>query len=94
MSREFAVLDIIRTITLLTGPGIIIVSSLLLGLNSNTYSSLEDKLAKEVGGIKKRIMPALETNIYSLHRWMLARKKKVGVASIMCYLLVFLLLKK
>jgi hypothetical protein len=94
MSEEVTILDILRIITLWMGPVIMILGSFILVLKSGAYSSLEDKLGKEVGGIRKRIMPLIETNIYSLHKWMLARKNIVSVVFVACSLLMLFSLKK
>jgi len=93
MSEEATFFDILRIVMLWMSPVIVLVGLLLLLLNSGAYGSLEDKLGREVGGIKKRIIPLIETNINSLHNWMLARKSIVGLVFIVCFLVIFFFLR-
>ena len=93
MSGEATFFDILRIVMLWMSPIIVLVGLLLLLLNSGAYGSLEDKLGREVGGIKKRIIPLIETNINSLHNWMLARKSIVGLVFIACFLVIFFFLR-
>lgn len=94
MSEEVTIFDTMRIISLWTGPAIMVVGSLLLLLKSNAYNNLENKLKKEVGGIKKRIIPQLENNINFLHNWMLAHKNTTGLIFIICSLIILFFLKK
>ncbi len=94
MSGEATIFNILRIITLWLAPVVMIIGSLLLVLTSGAYSSLEEKLGREVGGIKRRIIPVLETNINSMHQWVLARKNIFGGFFIACSLLILLLLRK
>jgi len=93
MSGEATFFDILRIVMLWMSPVIVLVGLLLLLLNRGAYGSLEDKLGREVGGIKKRIIPLIETNINSPHNWMLARKNIVGLVFIVCFLVIFLFLR-
>lgn len=93
MSEEVTIFDILRIIMLWMSPVIMIVGSLALVLSSGAYSNLEDKLGKEIGGIKRRVIPLIETNINSLHKWMLVRKNIVSLVFIACSLLILFILK-
>ena len=93
MFEEATFFDILRIVMLWVSPAIVLVGLLLLLLNRGEYGSLEDKLGREVGGIKKKIIPLVETNIDSLHNWMLARKSIVGLAFIACFLVIFFFLR-
>jgi len=93
MFEEATFFDILRIAMLWVSPLIVIVGLLLLVLNSGEYGRLEEKLGREVGGIKRRVIPALETNIDSVNKWILARKGIVGVVFIMCFLIIFFSLK-
>ena len=53
---------------------IIFVLSIVILLAAEQYSKLEKILGKEVGGIRKKVIPKLETNIYSFHEWLLKRR--------------------
>jgi hypothetical protein len=53
---------------------IIFVLSIVILLAAEQYSKLEKILEKEVGGIRKKVIPKLETNIYSFHDWLLKRR--------------------
>ena len=90
MSEEVKIFDILRVVLLWLSPVIMIVGSALLLLSSGAYSDLENKLGKEIGGFRKKVVPILETNVNSLHNWMLAHKNIVGLVFIICALLFFL----
>ena len=53
------------------------------------YGSLETKLAKEIGGIRFKIFPKLESNIYTYHERILKRRKLLGLICI-AYALIFI----
>jgi hypothetical protein len=93
MLEEATFFDILRIVMLWVSPLIVIVGVLLLVLNRGEYGSLEDKLGREIGGIKKRVIPQIETNIDSLQEWMLDRKSIVGLVFIVCFLLIFFSLR-
>ncbi len=91
--EENAFFEILRIAMLWLSPLIVIVGMLLLILNRGEYGSLEDKLARDLGGIKKRVVPLIETNIDTLQQWMLERKSIVGVVFIVYFLVIFFSLK-
>ena len=93
MLEENAFFEILRVVMFSLSPLIVIVGALLLILNRGEYGRLEDKLARDLGGIKKRVVPLIETNIDSLQQWMLARKNIVGVVFIACFLVIFFSLR-
>ncbi|TAM40438.1 hypothetical protein EPN54_02685 [bacterium] len=49
---------------------------LLLGYRK--YDVLEAKLAKEVGGIRYKVFPKLESNIYTYHDRLMKKRKLLG----------------
>ena len=55
------------------------------------YRNLEKALGREAG-IKKRIMPKLESNIFTFHEWLLQRHTLVGAFLMILGLIVFLAL--
>jgi hypothetical protein len=94
MSKENTIFDSLRLFSLWLSPVIMIAGSLLLLLSSGAYGSLEEKLGKELGGIKKKMAPLLETNIDFVHKWALAHKRTVGLVFMVCSFLIFYLLRK
>jgi hypothetical protein len=53
------------------------------------YSKLESTLGKEIGGITKRIIPAIETNIYVLHNRMIKKRVLIGLCCIILSVVLF-----
>ncbi len=93
MTKAITTLDMIRLILLWISPLIFLKGLFLIVSTTKAYDELEKKLNREIGGIKKRIIPAMETNIEFLHKWLLVRKKAVGLVCILCAMLMFFLLK-
>lgn len=82
---------ILRAIILWSSPLILFVGVLLVAYGR--YSSFESILAKELG-LRKRIMPKIEKNIYSFHEWCLKKNILIGVVCIVYSVIVFLALIK
>lgn len=88
------IFDVIRVILFFVSPIIFLEGVLLLLLTVDRYNRLEKALNKEIGGLRKHVIPALETDIYAFHNWLLKRSVAVGVICIVYSLTIFLLLKK
>jgi uncharacterized membrane protein YfhO len=73
---------------------IIFVLSIVILLAAEQYSKLEKILEKEVGGIRKKVIPKLETNIYSFHDWLLKRRVILSLIFIIYPILTFFNLLK
>jgi hypothetical protein len=65
----------------------------ILLLVYRNYDSLETKLAKEIGGIRFKIFPKLETNIYTYHERILKRRKLLGLICIAYALIAVFILR-
>ena len=84
------IIFILREIVFWTGVSSFITGVLLLGYRK--YDTLEAKLAKEVGGIKYKIFPKLESNICTYHDRIMKKRKLLGLICIAYSLLsVFVL---
>jgi hypothetical protein len=70
-------------------PFIFIAGLFILMTQLEKYRKLESVLGKEIGGIKKRIIPAIETNIYSFHNWLMKKKLIIGVIGIILSVVLF-----
>jgi hypothetical protein len=92
MTEEITVLQIVKAVLLWASPVVVLVGILTI-LYSN-YEKLEETFGKEVGGIRKKIIPAFETNIYTFHQWLIGRKTLIGVICIIAGMTLFFILKK
>lgn len=88
---EWPFLEVLRDIAFWTSPLVFLVGVTML-LQSE-YKNFEALMAKEYG-LRKKILPKLEKNIYSFHEWCLKKHILLGSACIIYALVVFLVLKK
>jgi hypothetical protein len=65
----------------------------ILLLVYRNYDSLETKLAKEIGGIRYKIFPKLESNIYAYHERILKKRKLLGFICIAYALIAIFILR-
>jgi hypothetical protein len=86
--------DVIRVILLFLSPVVFLEGALLLLLNVDKYTKLEKALSKEVGGMKKRVAPTLESNIYAFHNWLTRKSIAFGGFCIIYSLLILFLFRK
>ena len=89
--EDWAFFDILREIVFWSSPVVFLVGITLL-MYSN-YKNFEALLAKEFG-LRKRIIPKLEQNIYTFHEWCLKRHTLIGLLCIVYSLVVFLALRR
>ena len=94
MVEGFDIFHLIRTILLVMSPIMLFMGVIILLAAADKYNKLEEALGKEIGGIRKKIVPKLENNVYTLHSWMLKRKIIIGLICIICSLAFFMALKK
>ena len=94
MGGRFDFFYLIRTILLVMSPIMLFIGMFILLASVDKYNKLEEALGKEIGGIRKRVMPKLENNVYTLHSWMLKRKIVIGLICIICSLAFFMALRK
>ena len=94
MFEEITIFHILRAVIFWLNPLIFIEGLLLLILTAEKYINFEKKLSKEIISIKTKIMPALDTNIDTFYKWMLARKNIVGLFCIIYSVVIFLTFKK
>ena len=88
---ELSFFDVMRLVILCSTPLVFFVGILLV-LYGN-YTSFEATRAKELG-IRKRIMPKLEKNVYAFHEWCLKKNILIGVICIIYAVIIFLVLGK
>ena len=93
MGEGFDIFYLIRTILLVMSPIMLFMGIIILLSAADKYNKLEEALGKEVGGIRKRVLPKLENNVYTLHSWMLKRKIVIGLICIICSLAFFMVSK-
>jgi len=94
MEEGFDFFYLIRTVLLVMSPIMLLMGMIILLAAADKYNKLEEALGKEIGGIRKRIVPKLENNVYTLHSWMLKRKIAIGLICIICSLAFFMALRK
>jgi len=81
--------NLLYAVIIWSSPVIFFVGLLLMLYGS--YNNLEKKLAKEMG-LRKKLLPKLEKNIYSFHEWCLKRNAAIGAVCIIYSLAVFFVL--
>jgi len=89
--EEWGFFNIMREIIFWTNLVVFLVGVTLL-IYSN-YRNVEMLLGREFG-IRKRILPKLEQNIYSFHEWCLKKHTLLGLICIIYALVMFLVLRK
>jgi len=90
--EQVTIFDFVKDFMRWVSP-VILVIGLFLILAPKFYQKLELDLAKEIGGIKKRTIPQLETGMDFFHNWMLLNSTVVGAAFIACALIFFVTLR-
>lgn len=91
MMEELGFFEIARAILLGLSPFIFMAGVLLL-LSKESYNNIESKLNRDIGGFKKKVLPKLESNIYTLHNWVLGRNIFFGVFFIAYFILLYIFL--
>ena len=91
MFEDGSFFEMLKYIVKWTCP-LVFVLGIVLILYSN-YRQLEDKLGLEIGGIKKRVVPMIETNIYVFHSWLTERKTVLGLICIVFSMAAFFMIK-
>jgi hypothetical protein len=81
----------IRVVLYWSSP-VLFLLGIVLVLYGN-YRQLEDKLGIEIGGIRKRIIPLIETNIYIFHAWLTEKRTIIGLICIVFSMVAFFTLK-
>lgn len=89
-----AIFEIVRVIFFWISPLIFLLGLLILLSSPEKYGNLEDKLGREIGGIRKKIIPAIEKNIFIIQGWLMKKRTIVGLLCIICSVIFFFLLKK
>ncbi|MFC1674807.1 hypothetical protein ACFL1K_02840 [Candidatus Omnitrophota bacterium] len=93
MLTEITVFEAMRVAYYSMSPLFFVLGLILLFTGIEGYTRLEDVLAKELGGIKRRVIPKLEKNNYALHQVLLKGKIGIGVLCIAFSLLLFFFLR-
>lgn len=88
--QDWTFFDALREVIFWTTPVIFLLGVAML-MYSN-YRNFETLMAREFG-LRKRILPKLEKNIYSFHEWCLKKNTLIGLVCIMYSVVVFLALK-
>ena len=91
MQENSLFFETLRLVLYWSSPGLFLLGILLV-LYGN-YRQLEDKLGIEIGGIRKRIIPFIETNIFVFHAWLTEKRTIVGLICIVFSLVIFFTLK-
>jgi len=87
MPDNITVFEIVRPIMFWMSP-VIFLFGVVLIMYSN-YRKLEEFLGQEIGGVKRRVVLAIETNIYVFHEWLLEKRTLTGIACIIFSILFF-----
>jgi len=89
--NDWTFFDAMREVIFLTTPVAFLMGVTLL-VYSN-YRNFEKFMGREFG-LRKRILPKVEQNIYSFHEWCLQKHTLIGLVCIIYALVVFLVLRK
>ena len=89
MSAEITIFDIMKAALVIASPFILLEGVFLLFLNQNSYERFETVLGREFG-LKTRMFPKIESNIYVFYNWILKNKTQIGLLCVLCAILFFL----
>jgi hypothetical protein len=87
----WTIFDVMREIIFWTSPVVFLMGIILLAFSK--YNNLEMYLGREFG-LRKRVIPKLEQNVYSFHEWCLKKHALIGLVCIIYAVVMFLFLKK
>jgi len=94
MPEDVTFFDSFRLVALWLSPIILVVSSLLLLLSTESYSVLEEKLGRDIGGVRRKVVSKIETDINTFQKFLLANKNLTAVVFITCFLIIFFFLSR
>jgi hypothetical protein len=94
MTEGPTIFDILKVIFFWMSPLLLLVGVVILLTGTEKFNKLEKQLGKEIGGIRKRVIPAIETNIDTFQNWLLKKRTIVGLLCIVCAAAFFLLFKR
>jgi len=92
MFVDFTIFDLMKPVLVLVSPFLLLGGLFLLLLNQNAYTKFETVLSKEMG-LKKRYFPAIESNVFTFHDWLMKRKTAIGLLCVLCAVTFFLVNK-
>ena len=88
--EELTIFQVLRLIAYWGSPLVFFVGVLLVMYGN--YRKIEQTLGKEAG-IKTRIVPILETNIFTFQEWLLQKHTAVGMVCMVVALITFFVLR-
>ena len=94
MEEQLTIFEVMRTILLWLSPFILLEGIFLLIIKVDKHIKLEHHLGKEIGGIRKRLIPRIESNIYTFQNWLLKRTSILGLFFVIYSVMLFVLLRK
>ena len=94
MEEQITILKVMKAVLLWLSPFIFLEGVLMLIIRVDKHIKLEHYLGKEIGGIRKRIFPKIETNIYAFQNWLLKKTSLLGLFFIFYSILLFAVLRK
>lgn len=89
--EEWAFFDIMREIVFWSSPVVLLIGLVLMSYHR--YGNIETVLGKEYG-LRKRILPGFERNIYSFHEWCMKNRTAIGLVCIIYSLTVYFALRR
>jgi len=75
-----------------------ILSPIIVGVGivfiwNGICAKVEDVVDKDIGGIKTRIFPKIESNIFTVHKLLLKKKNIVGIVCLIFGICIFFVTK-
>jgi hypothetical protein len=89
--EDWTFFDVMRQIILWSTPVVFLVGITMLVYNN--YRNLEKFLSREFG-MRKRLIPKIEQNIYTFHEWCLRKQTIIGLCCVIYSVAVFFILRK
>ena len=93
MAGAPTIFDTIKLILFWTSPLLLLLGIIVLFSPSAKYAKLENILGKKMGGITKIVIPAIESDIYTFHNWLLKNRIIVSLICIICSIAFFIVSK-
>ncbi len=82
--------EVIKIVLLALNPVILIIGLVMFLVNEEKYQKLEKLMDQELG-IKQKLFPGIEKNIYTFHQFLLKKKVFVGIVFVVYAVLSYVI---
>ncbi len=91
METEFSVFDVLKKVVLWLSPLVFLEGMFLVLFKADKQLRLEEFLNQKIG-LRRKLVPEIEKNIYSVHNWLMNRTSVIGIFFIVYSVLIFIVL--